>query len=157
MKTAVVLSDTHGNRAAIDALYGVLSESDYIFHLGDTSSDCGYIRQRLPHKRIISINGNCDMWNLGEDESVTEIEGVKIFACHGHRYSAKHTLLKLALRGKELGCDVVLYGHTHCAREDEYDGVKLINPGCMTRYSRNSYAYLVINGENTVCKIVYTG
>ena len=39
MKTVTVLSDTHGNRRAMEKLDTVLAESDYIIHLGDTSGD----------------------------------------------------------------------------------------------------------------------
>lgn len=153
MTTVTVLSDTHGNRRAIDKIGNILEESDVIIHLGDTSADGSYIRKLYGAKTVL-VNGNCDPLKLGEDETVTEIEGVKIFATHGHLYSAKSTLLKLASRAKELGCQIALYGHTHGAREDEIDGVKLINPGCMTRYSQNSYCYIAIHGGKTVSKIV---
>jgi len=153
MKTVTVLSDTHGNRRAIEKLNGILAESDYIIHLGDTSGDGSHIRGLYGGKTFL-VNGNCDAVKLGENELVIEIEGVKIFATHGHLYSAKTTLLRLAARAKELGCKLCLYGHTHAAREDEIDGVTLINPGCMTRYSQNSYCYLVINGDKFTAKIV---
>lgn len=154
MKTVVILSDTHGNRAAIDGLDGIFAESDYIIHLGDTSQDGNYIS--LHHrKKTYVLNGNCDFTRLGEDELTLEIEGVKIFACHGHRYSVKTTLSKLVQRAKELGCTVALYGHTHHAEEREVDGVLTVNPGNMTRYSQGSYCYMVINGDKAVCKIVY--
>lgn len=155
MKTITVISDSHGNRRALDALCGVFEESDYILHLGDTSGDGGYIRAKFPEKTYL-VNGNCDPVKLGENELVLEIEGVKIFATHGHLYSAKQTLLKLAARAKELGCAAVLYGHTHKADEREIDGVALINPGAMTRYIQKSYCYLVVNGEKIVWKIVET-
>ena len=153
MKTAVVISDSHGNMARLRDLYGIFAESDYIIHLGDTSGDASRIEREFPHKTI-SINGNCDPVKLGENERVIEIESVKIFATHGHLYSAKTTLLKLAARAKELGCTVALYGHTHSAREDEIDGVTLINPGNLSRYSQNSYCYLAVNGDKAVAKIV---
>lgn len=155
MKTVTVLSDTHGNRRALEKLDVVLSESDYIIHLGDTSADGAYLRHMYGAKTFV-VNGNCDNMKLGEDELVIDIEGVKIFATHGHLYSAKQTLSKLAARAKELGCAIVLYGHTHSAREDVIDGITLINPGCMTRYSQNSYCYLVINGARFTHKIVET-
>lgn len=155
MKTVTVLSDTHGNRRAMEKLDTVLSESDYIIHLGDTSGDGAYLRHMYGAKTFI-VNGNCDTAKLGENEIVTQIEDVKIFATHGHLYSAKQTLLKLAERAETLGCAVALYGHTHYAREDAIGNVTLINPGCMTRYSANSYCYLVINGARFTHKIVDT-
>ena len=39
MKTVVVLSDSHRNTEAFDKLDTVLSECDYIIHLGDMVSD----------------------------------------------------------------------------------------------------------------------
>lgn len=152
MKTVTVLSDTHGNRRALDRLDTVLRESDYIIHLGDTSADGVYLRHMYGAKTVV-INGNCDAAKLGEDEAVLQIEGVKIFATHGHLYSAKTTLARLAERAKALGCALALYGHTHCAREDEIDGVTLLNPGCGARYSQNGYLYIVVNGDKVTYKL----
>ncbi|MBD5632338.1 MAG: metallophosphoesterase [Clostridia bacterium] len=153
MKTVFILSDTHGNRRDIDKLNDIMGETDYIVHLGDTSSDGSYIRAKHPDKTYL-VNGNCDPVKLGENELVLEIEGVKVFATHGHLYSAKSKLTLLAARAKELGCAVALYGHTHRAREDFIDGVTLINPGAMSRYCDQSYCYMVINGGKFTHKIV---
>ena len=153
MKKIVVLSDTHGYRKTFDELDGIFAESDIIIHLGDTSADGSIIRSKYPNKTHL-LNGNCDPLPIGEDEEILEVEGVKIFACHGHRYSVKCTLTRLAKRAEELGCKIALYGHTHRAREDEIDGVTLINPGACTRYFTRSYLYLVINGDKIVSKCV---
>lgn len=153
MKKIAVISDTHGNRTAVEMLFPIFEECDYIVHLGDTSDDGSKIRARFPNKTYL-VNGNCDFMKLGEDEFTLEIEGVKIFATHGHLYSAKHTLDKLAYRAKELGCGIVLYGHTHAADERDAGGVKLLNPGTLSRYSQKSYGYLVIDGTKAVFKIV---
>ena len=153
MKKAVIVSDSHGNLQALERLDGIFSECDVIFHLGDTSKDGAYIKSKYPKKTYI-LNGNCDFASFGEDEICVEIEGVKIFACHGHMYSVKRTLEKLAERAKELGCGIALYGHTHRAEEREVLGVLTINPGNMSRYSQNSYCYLVINGDKATAKIV---
>lgn len=156
MKTLIAVSDSHGNRRAFESLDGIFSESDYIVHLGDTSADGSIINKKYPEKTVL-INGNCDPVKLGDDERVIEIEGVKIFLCHGHRYSVKSTLLKLAARAKELGCTLALYGHTHSARETEIDGVTLINPGSLSRYGGQSYLYVVINKDKITHKIVALG
>ncbi len=153
MKTAIIISDTHGNRTAVGKLQPLFKECDYIFHLGDVLSDVGAFRAEFQDKLKL-VNGNCDLFKTGSDELVIEIEGVKIFATHGHLYSAKTTLYRLAERADELGCNIVLYGHTHIAREDEIAGIKLINPGNMTSYTPNSYAYLTVNGDKAVAKIV---
>ena len=126
MKKIIVVSDSHGNRRALDCLDGIFAESDYIIHLGDTSSDGGYIRGKYPDKTVV-INGNCDFISVGEREKIIKFEDVNIFACHGHMYSVKSTLARLAQRAKELDCRIALYGHTHDARESEIDGVTLLN------------------------------
>ena len=153
MNKIVVVSDSHGNRRALDSLDPIFAESDCIIHLGDTSSDGGYIRSKYPEKTVV-INGNCDVFSVGESEKVINIEGVNIFACHGHMYSVKSTLTRLAARAKELDCKLALYGHTHSAKESEIDGVTLLNPGTLSRYSDKSYLYLVINGDKFTQKIV---
>lgn len=153
MKTITVLSDTHGNRAAIDKIADVLHESDIVIHLGDTSQDGNYLKKY--NQNLYLLNGNCDIIPVGEDELTISVEGVKIFACHGHRYSVKSTPSRLVSRAKELSCTVALYGHTHRANESEIDGVLTLNPGTMSRYSNKSYCYLIINGDKAVAKIVY--
>lgn len=153
MKTAIVLSDTHGNRRAIDEIEGILSESDYIIHLGDTSGDGSYIRSRFPDKTYL-VNGNCDPVKLGEDEVIVEIEGVKLIAVHGHRLSVKSNTDRLLQRAKELGCALALYGHTHTAKEEFCDGVALVNPGAFSRFSQKSYLYIVFNNGKFTQKIV---
>ena len=134
-------------------LYPLFSECDYIIHLGDTSSDASKIARDFPGK-VISLNGNCDPIKLGENERVLELEGVKIFLCHGHTYSVKTTAQRLAARAKELGCSLAFYGHTHAAREETVDGVTLVNPGNTARYSQNGYCYLAVNGGKAVTKLV---
>lgn len=153
MKTFVIVSDSHRNRAALDSLDNVFAECDYIVHLGDLSSDGGYIRGKYPEKTIV-INGNCDLDRLGDDEKILEAEGIKIFMCHGHRYGVKQTLYRLAEEAKTNGCAVALYGHTHIASVDEIEGVRLINPGTLSRYSRQSYCYMTVHAGKVVEKIV---
>ena len=153
MKTAVILSDTHGNRRAIDKLDAIFKECDYIFHLGDVSADGAYIRASYPSKTVV-INGNCDPVKLGEDETVIKIEDVGIFLTHGHLYGVKGSLKRLAARAKEKDCRIAFYGHTHAAREDEIDGVTLVNPGAMTRYGASGYCYLAVHENKITVKNV---
>lgn len=156
MKTIVVVSDTHGYRRGLEELDGIFAESDMIIHLGDTSADGSFIRSKYPDKTHV-LNGNCDIMPLGEDEQVIQVENLKIFACHGHKYSVKSTLSRLTERAKELDCKIALYGHTHRAREEEIDGITVINPGCGSRYGGRSYLYLVVNGNKAVTKLVMLG
>ena len=153
MKTFVILSDTHRNTAPLQKIATVLSECDYIIHLGDMASDARELAREYPEKTYV-LAGNNDFWG-GESEIVLDAEERRIFACHGHRYGVKSGTERLVAAAKEHMCDIALFGHTHEAFVGEEDGVLLVNPGCMTRYSpRWSYCYLVISGKKAVATIV---
>lgn len=153
MKTFVILSDTHRNTAPLQKIATVLSECDFIIHLGDMASDARELMREYPEKTYV-LAGNNDFWG-GESEIVLDAEERRIFACHGHRYGVKSGTERLVATAKEHMCDIALFGHTHEAFVGEEDGVLLVNPGCMTRYSpRWSYCYLVISGKKAVATIV---
>lgn len=151
MKKIVVISDTHRNKQALAKLADIMFESDYVFHLGDCYDDFMDYAYALKEKAF-QVHGNCD-WG-SDTEIVTEIEGHKILATHGHEYGVKQTRDKLYRRAKELGCDLVFYGHTHVAEIETVKGITFINPGCMTPYSpKKTFAYVVINGERVTAII----
>ena len=153
MKTVVVLSDTHRNLAPLTKISTVLEESDYIVHLGDMASDARDIVRAFPQKTYV-LAGNNDFFG-GESEVVLDIEGRRLFACHGHRYGVKSGTDRLVRAAQEKLCDIALFGHTHEPLIEEKEGVLLINPGCMTRYSaRVTYCYLVIEKSKAVPVIV---
>lgn len=144
MKSIIVLSDTHGNRAEIEKLYPLFSECDYIIHLGDTSSDGARIRSSFPGK-VYLVNGNCDIPRLGEDELELEIEGVKIFACHGDKFGVKRGTAELEAKARAAGAKVALFGHTHDAIEKDAGDLTMFNPGTLSRYAAiKSYLYLAV-------------
>lgn len=153
MKTVCVLSDSHGNTSAIEKLFPIFAECDYIIHLGDYVTDGLKIKKAFGEK-VYLLNGNCDAIKIGADELTLEIEGVKIFACHGDKYGVKSGYDKLAYRAEELLCGVALFGHTHCATEIKVGNTLLFNPGNLTRYTTNSYLYLILNDGKAVGKIV---
>ncbi len=150
MKTIIVLSDTHGNFTAIDKILPLINEADYCIHLGDYQRDVLSYRNEIKAK-IYSVKGNCD--GCGE-EQVLDIDGIKTLIVHGDKYGVKSSLFKLYLRAKEIDAKLVLYGHTHIADKQEKDGILFVNPGAMTRYMSNSYAYIVIHEKKITCKIV---
>lgn len=154
MKSLIVLSDTHGNRAEVEKLYPLFAECDMIVHLGDTSSDGARIRSAFPGKTYL-LNGNCDIPRLGDDELTLDVEGVKIYACHGDRLGVKRGAGELAAKAASIGADIALYGHTHKACEKVINGVTLFNPGTLSRYAASkSYLYLAVYGGKFTGKIV---
>ena len=142
MKTIIILSDTHGNRRAIEKLYPLFEENDYIIHLGDGNKDMSEVYRAFPNKTFV-CNGNCDFSTAySKDEWVLEIENCKILCCHGHKYRVKTGTDALKQEALSRGCNVALYGHTHRAEVEQNENLTVMNPGNYTTYSADpSYGY----------------
>jgi putative phosphoesterase len=133
---------------AVMDLLPLISENDYVIHLGDGAGDMREVRKLYPDK-VYVCGGNCDFFSALPQSGELEVEGLKIFFCHGHKYHVKEERETLAREAKNRGCDIALYGHTHIAMQDELEGVMLLNPGTL-RYpvgKGGSYCYLVINKD----------
>ena len=155
MKKIIVVSDTHGSKKGLDSIRALIAENDCLVHLGDGAYDVRELQSETPDKFYV-VRGNCDFFSPLPEDGELEVEGVKIYFCHGHHYGVKTQLTKLALEAKRRGCDIALYGHTHVADITEVEGVTLINPGSL-RYSMGkggSYCYLVINKDKATPVIV---
>ncbi len=155
MKKLIVLSDSHGNRKAVGKLFPLFAENDYILHLGDGAGDMREVSQRYPDK-LYHCAGNCDFFSPLPEEGVLEVERVRIFYCHGHKYGVKRDLYALAQAAKARDCDIALYGHTHKAKISKAEGVTLINPGTLSLSTERggSYCYLVIHGDKATPTLV---
>lgn len=155
MKKIIVVSDTHGSKKGLDGLKSLIAENDYIIHLGDGAGDMRDIMEEYPDK-VYLCAGNCDFFSPLPTEGELEAEYLKIFYCHGHKYSVKSHLYALAREAKNRGCDIALYGHTHEALITEVDGITLINPGSLRNEigRGGSYCYLVVNKDKATPVIV---
>ncbi|MBQ8295400.1 MAG: metallophosphoesterase [Clostridia bacterium] len=155
MKKLIIISDTHGNTKGLEKLRPLIAENDYVVHLGDGGADMRELRGEYPEK-VYQCGGNCDFFSPLPEDGELEIEGVKVYYCHGHKYHVKSELTALAAEAKRRGCDIALYGHTHIAKITEMEGVMLINPGSLRRAvgEGGSYCYLVINKEKATPVLV---
>ena len=130
----LVLSDTHNNIANASRLLKEL-DPDYTFHLGDMADDCVSLERLFPRKIIASVRGNNDFFDTSYPlERVAVIGGKTIFACHGHKYHVKSSLLSLEYKAQELGADIVLFGHTHTSYIDISPKRIIMNPGSVSSY-----------------------
>ncbi len=155
MKKIIVVSDTHGSMRGLGKLASLIGENDYCIHLGDGATDMRRFSLEYPDK-VYVCNGNCDVFTPYPEEGELEVEYVKIFYCHGHKYRVKSELQTLAQEAKKRGCEIALYGHTHQALITEIDGVTLINPGSlrMPAGEGGSYCYLVVHKDKFTPVIV---
>ena len=149
-----VFSDSHGNtenmRRAVESV-----RPDHMIFLGDGIRDAEAIEREYPAIPFILLRGNCDWRVDGHDESILfELDGVRIFAAHGHRHGVKMDRdgfwNSVLCSGSALG----LYGHTHCALIEQADGRFLMNPGSVGDLMRPSFGLVKINGGSFSCEIV---
>lgn len=141
MLKLLVISDSHGLEKELIELFN--KYKDYtILHLGDYTIDEGI----LDKYNVIYVRGNCDFFSKAEVERIIEIDGVKIFMTHGHKYNVKLNLLNLVYKSLEVGANFTFFGHTHESCYFKEDGTVFINPGSL-KYSRS---YVVINDKEVL-------
>ena len=138
-------SDNHGNVEALDRIKSDNPCCDYYFHLGDSlMSD----KMLLP---FVSVEGNCDYGMQFPYKRIVEINNHRILLMHGDGYT--YSISGLTNKAKIEKCDVIMFGHTHEFLDEEYKGVRLINPGSCShnRYEKNpSYAIVNIDENGTI-------
>ena len=50
MKKLIIISDSHGNMSGVTGLLPLLSENDYLIHLGDGAGDVRELRDAYPER-----------------------------------------------------------------------------------------------------------
>ncbi len=144
---ACVFSDSHG--VAKNMIAAVeLEKPDICFFLGDGERDIAKLQEKYPGLPIYAVRGNCDFRSDLNRLIICDVEGVIIFATHGHLSNVKYEeeLNTLTYQAKEAGADIALFGHTHYQHLSENDGITLLNPGTIGYGYYCSYA--VLNIEN---------
>ena len=147
MKTVVVLSDTHRNLAPLDKISRVLSECDYIIHLGDMASDARELARAYPEKTVV-IRGNNDFYCNYPKKRIILENNIKIYITHGHYEYVKSGLGHLLDSAKAEGCSLALYGHTHRQQADYADSVHLFCPGALMN---GEYGVVDITDNGLIC------
>ncbi|MGN0771191.1 MAG: metallophosphoesterase family protein [Christensenellales bacterium] len=150
MKNIVIMSDTHNRLRPTADFFEILQECDYIFHLGDGSSDVEMLRRAFGDK-VYAVKGNCDYSDLPL-QLIIQVEQVRFLLTHGHSYRVKTDLTDLSTECSISGIDVGLYGHTHRAEISVNGNVTLINPGSLG-YDR-TYCYLTVIDKKVLSRIV---
>lgn len=138
----MVLSDTHKRITAPLALLRRDRTITHILHLGDHADDAGELHKHCPGRLLFSVRGNCDMLCRAPEELLLNLCGWRIFAAHGHRYGVKSGLSHIASHAKGLGCNLVLFGHTHRRTDETVCGVRCLNP--------SANGYIIITQESIV-------
>ena len=147
----LVLSDSHGN---LDNMVRAVEHfhPDQVIHLGDGNRDFEALQKMYFHIPMYGVAGNCDRGVTAPEQYVDEIGGVKLFACHGHAYGVKTTLLHLYYAALELNATLALYGHTHAAKNETLRGMQFLNPGSCGGL-RPTCAVITIENGTAVCEL----
>lgn len=145
-----VFSDSHGYADNMIAAIGI-EKPELCFFLGDGERDIAKVAEKYPDLPIYAVRGNCDFRSDNSSSIVCEIEGVTIFATHGHLSNVKYEyeLDTLVSQAREAGAEVALFGHTHRQHLSHKLGVMLLNPGTAGMGYYSSYA--VLNIKNGFC------
>ena len=140
----VVLSDTHGDGAIIPEVIATHPDADAYFHCGD--SELPYDDAQI--RACIRVRGNCDADVSYPTEEVKVLGERTIWMTHGHLFRVKSTLTPLAFRAREVGANIVLFGHSHILGAELVDDVLFVNPGSLRLpRGRKEKTYAVIEAE----------
>ena len=123
-----VISDTHGDQAAVRQAVKAVPDADMWLHAGDYSQDAAYLAS-LAAVPTYAAKGNCDGQATAKFDEFVEAAGKRIWLTHGHRYSVKQGINDLVQWGRQYGMDIVIYGHTHLPANNWYNNLLVFNPG----------------------------
>lgn len=126
-----VLSDTHRNMEAAAQVIERLGACDLWLHAGDFYRDALELH-RLYGIPLVAVVGNCDQVT-GPEEELLELEGVSVLLTHGHLYRVKFGYGQIVARAQKVGAKLVVFGHTHQPEDVVIEGVRLFNPGSLSR------------------------
>ncbi|MGI6412746.1 MAG: metallophosphoesterase family protein [Syntrophomonadaceae bacterium] len=141
-----VAGDTHGRTESIRKALSHI-RFDSLFFTGDYYRDGKKLASQIKVK-YYGVVGNCDL-SMGKTELMVKLDGCSFYITHGHRYGVKKSINSLFYRGKEMGADAVIFGHTHVPFIERIDDMWLINPGSPSLPRSNSRCtYAVIETDN---------
>jgi putative phosphoesterase len=108
-----------------------LERPDICFFLGDGERDIARLGEKYPSLPVYAVRGNCDFSSDLKKLIICNVDGVIIFATHGHLSNVEYEdeLRTLTYQAKEAGADIALFGHTHSQHLSENEGITLLNPG----------------------------
>jgi len=129
----------------------------HVLSIGNIGSRESYDWLKSLSNNFHAVKGeNDDISNLPETK-VVSIGEFKIGMIHGHQVIPWGDAEALANMQRQLGCDILLSGHTHVNSVSIYDGKYFINPGSIsgafspiTPDPIPSFILMVIRGDNAI-------
>lgn len=154
----VLMSDSHGNYAAINNIVKRNLSADIFIHLGDGEREFDEITLQYPHLKFYHVKGNCDLASLSQSVLILPLKNShKLIATHGHEFNVRYSLDRLKKLAKKNNADIIAFGHTHVRYTKYENGLYVINPGSATSPrdgNSPSYAFIDITDAGIVTNIV---
>lgn len=128
-----VISDTHGNLAAIQEACRQLRQAkvDLVFHLGDDYRDIDwFVAEGF---QVIAVPGlYCPEYHQPQipNQRLEEVQGLRFLLTHSPEFRPLPS---------DPAPQVVLYGHTHIPAIKMQEGVLWINPGHLRDQDKKGY------------------
>ncbi len=141
----IVFSDNHGKLGGMERVIRSHPECAAYIHLGDSEGALQTLRQNHPQLQFWAVRGNCDFGSEEPAEQTQQVEGHTLFFTHGHHYGAKFSTDHLWDKARQLGADVVLFGHSHTPCQEYREGVYLLNPGSIAHPKEGPPTYGVLD------------
>lgn len=144
-----ILSDSHGRAMMVRramALFDALGAAQ-IIHCGDVGGVDVF--DEMAGRKVAFVWGNTDEPEAGVEAYLRtvgiapppavpvrlECDGKRIAVFHGHEEGFAAGLRRLEV-------DYLFHGHTHMARDEHFNGKRVINPGALQRAARKTVATL---------------
>lgn len=127
----LIVSDTHGRHDNFDIVINKVKPIDLLIHLGDFEGGRDYVEAMAPCQTEM-ISGNNDYFIDLSREKLITIGKYKVFLTHGHYYGVNFNTEKLEEKAREVGADIVMYGHTHIPSTQLKQDIWIVNPGSLS-------------------------
>jgi uncharacterized protein len=144
MSKILVISDSHGNHAAVSAIISREKPFDYLVHCGDGVYDLFHVK--MPDgAAVVGVGGNVDAARGMDVERRKEftVGDVLFMVVHGDQHRVREGYGVIEREGRGGKADVVLFGHTHVQYRSEGKPA-LFNPGPAVN---GEYGVISMNGD----------
>lgn len=148
MTRILVFSDSHGEVRTMKKIIENMPNVTAVIHLGDLNRDIQFLEDTFFEFPIYGVQGNNDFSGAYPNEKTISIENKKIFITHGHYYLSGWDSAPLKTVPATEHADLILFGHTHVAETEHFNGKILANPGSISRPRTGTPSYGVIEIED---------
>lgn len=153
----LIISDTHGQAACLEAIMQREKKIDLLLHAGDVEGEEDYIRTLVYSEcRADSyiVSGNNDWFSDLPKEITVSVGDDRIFLCHGHRYGISFGTERIRDEARSRNATIIVAGHTHRPMVEKKDNILVVNPGSPV-YPRQkgrapTYAVMEIDQDHNV-------